>query len=113
MNYFTGDWLDIVPKALISGFAPLLARQLAVRFLNLHPNLQGLDAIGLFKLSIIFALISAVLHQIWFLLSHHTQEFVNAFMIMSVGDWLGSALVLAGVSVLLGLYRNFQQPHDY
>lgn len=111
VSHFNGDWLDIVPKALISGFAPLLARELAIRFLHLHPNLQGLNAAGLLRLSIVFALISASLHQLWFVLSHHTRDFANALMIMSVGDWLGSALVLASASLILSIYRNFQHQH--
>jgi hypothetical protein len=111
--YYQGDWMDIIPKSLISGLAPLLARQLSIHFLNLNPNLQGLSASILLRLSIVFAVISACFHQLWFMLNHHTSNFINSVMIMGLGDWLGSALVLALVSMLITVYRNFYPRNLY
>nr|WP_315229410.1 hypothetical protein [uncultured Limnohabitans sp.] len=96
-----------IVTALISGLSPWLARFMAVDFFKLSTNLNGLTFYNLFKTSVLFALISAALHQLWFFWSGKTFDFVSSTFVMIVGDWLGTVLVLAFASLLFKIYRKF------
>lgn len=91
--------------ALISGGAPYLARHIAVHFLNLNPQLSGLTAAGFFKISVLFAIISAVLHQIWFYGNGSSDKWLNGTFVMGIGDWFGTVLVLAFASLMIKGYQ--------
>ena len=94
-----------IMTAMISGGAPYLSRHIAVHFLKLSPQLSGLTSAGFFKLSLMFALCSATLHQIWFYCSGITENWLNSTLVMSVGDWLGTVLVLAFASLMIKGYK--------
>jgi hypothetical protein len=96
-----------IVTALISGLSPWLARFMAVDFFKLSTNLNGLTFYNLFKTSVLFALISAALHQLWFFWSGKTFDFVSSTFVMIVGDWLGTVLVLAFASLLFKIHRKF------
>ena len=91
--------------ALISGGAPYLARHIAVNFLNLNPQLSGLTAAGFFKISVMFASISAALHQIWFYWNGHSDNWLSSTLVMVMGDWFGTVLVLAFASLMIKGYQ--------
>jgi hypothetical protein len=93
-----------IVTALISGFAPLLARKICIDYLQLGANLNNLTSKSLFQLSVVFALLSAVLHQVWFYWIAVSEKFVANSFVMAVGDWLGTVLVLATASLLIKLY---------
>jgi hypothetical protein len=109
INYMTGSpdqhMFNIV-TAIISGFAPLIARQICVDYLQLGTSLNNLTSKSLFQLSVVFAVISGVLHQVWFFWNHATENFVVSSFVMSVGDWVGTVLVLATASVLIKLHST-------
>jgi heme O synthase-like polyprenyltransferase len=62
------DHLFNIVTGLMSGASPMLAGYFAVDLFRLDATLTGLNARVLFKISVLFALISAVLHQMWFFL---------------------------------------------
>jgi hypothetical protein len=95
-----------IVTGLISGVSPSLARFMAVDFFELSTDLEGLTVQSLFKTSVLFALISAVLHQLWFFWSGQTLDFVASTLVMLVGDWLGTVLVLTSASLLFKVYRK-------
>ena len=109
INYMMGSTdqhvFNIV-TALISGFAPLIARQICVDYLQLGTSLNNLTSKSLFQLSVVFAVISGVLHQVWFFWNHATENFVVNSFVMSVGDWVGTVLVLATASVFIKLHST-------
>lgn len=106
INYMIGNadqHLFNIVTAIISGFAPLVARQVCLELFNVHNSLTNLNSKALFQLSVVFSLISALLHQVWFYWNGTTEDFVASSLVMAVGDWVGTVLVLATASLLLKL----------
>lgn len=100
-----------IVTSLISAGAPFLSRHIAVHFLQLNPQLNGLRSVGLFKLSVLFAVINATLHQIWFAWVDLTQNWLQSALVMGVGDWTGTVLVLAFASVVIKGYKLMHSTH--
>ena len=103
------DHLFNIVTGLMSGASPMLARYFAVDLFRLDATLTGLNARVLFKISVLFALISAVLHQMWFFWNGKATNFVSGTLAMAVGDWCGTVLVLGLASYALRLYRALQR----
>ena len=108
LNYMNGSadshFFNIV-TALISGFAPLIARQICVDYLKVGTNLSNLTSKSLFQISIVFAVVSALLHQVWFFWNQATENFIASSLVMVVGDWFGTVLVLATASLVIRVHR--------
>lgn len=81
---------------VVSGGAPLLALLLCRRALNLQADLSGLQARTLLLMAVIFALISAALHQAWYGWSSPAPDRALQFAVMALGDLAGTVLVLYG-----------------
>ena len=108
INYSFGDpeaHMFNVVTGLISGAAPCLARHLSITWLKLDTQLTNLTSRTFFKVSILFAVINALMHQVWFYGMGHTENFLGSVTAMSVGDWLGSVLVLAAASLCIKLCK--------
>lgn len=108
INYSVGppdEHVFHIVTALLSGGAPYLSRHIAVHFFKLSPQLSGLTSAGFFQLSLMFAFVSATLHQIWFYWNGRTENWLNSSLAMGVGDWLGTALVLAFASLVIKGYK--------
>jgi len=109
INYLYGapdaHLFNIVTSA-ISGLTPLAARYVAIHALRVHVDLSGLTGQNLFKASLLFALLSALAHQIWYVSQGATTDFIASTLVMALGDLLGTVLVLAMASVLIKLYRR-------
>lgn len=105
INGFSDLHLFNIVTALISGFAPLVARQICVDYLKVGASLGNLTSKSLFQISVVFALISALLHQAWFFWNGATDDFIASSFVMALGDWLGTVLVLATASLSIRLYR--------
>jgi hypothetical protein len=109
LNYLHGSpdaHLFNLVTGVISGATPLIARYVAVHTLKLNVDLSGLTAQNLFKASLLFAFISAVTHQIWYVWVGVTTDFIASTLVMAVGDWFGTVLVLALASVMIKLHRQ-------
>ena len=109
INYMTGSsdqHVFNIVTAIISGLAPLLARQICVDYFQLGTNLNNLTSKSLFYLSVMFALVSAVLHQVWYFWNKASESFISGVCVMAVGDWLGTVLVLATASLLIKVYKR-------
>jgi hypothetical protein len=109
INYLYGTpdaHLFNIVTGFLSGFSPLVARYWAVDGLKLRTDLGGLTVQRLFKASVLFAIISATLHQLWFFWQGTTTHFVASAFAMAIGDWFGTVLVLATASLLFKLYRR-------
>jgi len=109
INYSLTPDADVynIVTALISGGAPYLSRHIAVHFLRLSPQLTGLTSAGFFKLSVLFAVTNAALHQIWFARNGLSDHWLQGALVMGLGDWVGTVLVLAFASLTIkGLKRT-------
>lgn len=108
INYTLGDVDEHVfniVTGLISGASPCLARYLATRWFNLDPLLSNLTGRDFFKISVLFASVNALLHQLWFFWIERTQNFVASTLAMGIGDWFGTVLVLATANLAIRLYK--------
>ena len=85
----------------ISGFAPWLARRVAIDWLKLDPDIQYLSPPKLLALSVLFAVTSAVLHQLWFAWNGTHADFVQNTLVMVLGDLMGTLLVLFGLRLFI------------
>ena len=108
VNYFYGDTdahvFNIV-TGLLSGASPYVARYLAIKWFNLDTLLVNLTGRDFFKISVLFAAVNALLHQLWYFWMDKTQDFLASTLAMAVGDWFGTVLVLATVSLGIQLYK--------
>lgn len=91
---FNGDVLTILGAGLISGLAPWLARALCVDAFRLDVNLENLTVRTLLKMTLIFSVLSPVLHQIWYTWRGYTHDFLGTVAVMAVGDFVGALLML-------------------
>lgn len=97
LSYFLqsdGNFMTSLGTGVISGFAPLLARQFCLDLLKLDAGLRNLNTATLFKTSAVFAICSAVLHQLWFTWIDQATNFIQSTVAMAVGDFLGTVIVL-------------------
>lgn len=110
INYAAGSPTDHVfnwVTSLISGFSPYLARGIALDKFHLDIDLHHMSGRVFFKITLLFALISATLHQLWFFWLGHSSNFVVGTLVMFIGDWLGTALVLAFAHLVVLQVRKF------
>ena len=114
--YFSNvDLITVVGMGVVSGFAPWLARKICIRLFKLDPNLQNLSSSALLKVAVIFAVVSPVMHQAWFVLRGQTESFVQNTVAMAIGDLLGTLLVLYFIKFLMsGVYgltnKSYNKP---
>lgn len=101
------DIIGIVGIGLISGFGPYLARRMVIRNLKINADLSNLN-IQMIAISVlVFALLSAGLHQLWFvLIGIPSGSFSNA-VAMLIGDILGALLFISICKFGIDLYKKF------
>ena len=111
VNYSYGDTeahvFNIV-TGVMSGASPCIARYLAIKWFNLDALLFNLTGRDFFKISVLFAVVNALLHQSWFVWMDKTQDFLASTLAMGVGDWFGTVLVLATASLGIQLFKLMQ-----
>ena len=93
-QHFRDDALNALVAGVISGVSPLLARKFCADFLGLNTNLERLTAASLLKVAVVFAILSPVLHQIWYVAHGQTQDFFRSTAVMAFGDFTGTLVVL-------------------
>jgi hypothetical protein len=86
---------------VIAGLSPVIARMLSVQFLNLDPEFKVVSPLTLLKISMLFATLSALLHQIWFFSQGLTEHFPLSFGVMAMSNLAGTWLVLMIFKLLL------------
>jgi hypothetical protein len=104
-QYFDGDYLNLIISGSLAGIGPYLAWQLATVFLNLDREMRNLSSIGLFKLAAFFALISAIIHQLWYFWIGKNEQFLDALLVMFLGDLVGTIVVLGLLQIALRIIR--------
>jgi len=61
-------------------------------------------------MSIVFALLSSTLHQLWYSYNGVTQQFAQSLAVMAIGDFLGTALLLSVISSASKLIHRLTSP---
>jgi hypothetical protein len=105
--YFTSDLVAALGTGFISGFSPWLARLLCIAKLRLDVNLHQLTAAALVRVAFVFALLSAVMHQLWFMWRGHAVNFAGNAVVMATGDFFGTIVVLYLAKFSVGLLPRF------
>lgn len=93
--------VEALLTALVSGLAPWLARWIGWRYLDLQADLSNLRLAILLKTAALFALVSAVAHQLLYVSLGLSESFVQNASVMALGDLAGTLLVLYGLKLLL------------
>lgn len=104
-DFFENDLLTAIGAGILSGLAPYLTYRLVVKQYEISPNLSNMNYRNLFVCIILFALISPLLHQIWFITRGYTSDFISSFSVMMVGDLLGSFFVIYTAKSFIFLRR--------
>ena len=97
------DWVTAMGAGLISGFSPWLARLVCIDRLKLDINLNLLSTPTLLKVAMVFSVLSAVMHQLWFTWRGQSGDFLPPTAVMALGDLIGTVLVLYAAKFLLSL----------
>ena len=93
-------WLDAALTGLVSGLAPWAARWFSQRYLGLQADLSNLRLGLLTQVALVFALISAISHQVLFLSLGLSEGFLRSTSVMAIGDLAGTLIVLYGLKLL-------------
>jgi hypothetical protein len=92
---------------LISGFAPYLARLFVMRNITISSDLSNLSMQKLAMCILIYATLSAGLHQWWFAVRGLDETgTVNHFLVMLFGDVLGAVILIGLIKYGLDLMRR-------
>ncbi len=91
---FEGNLLTALGAGFISGFAPWLAWRISIDRFDLDVNLNKLTATTLIRVSVMFAVLSPVLHQVWYSFRGQTENFIRSTAVMAAGDLIGTLVVL-------------------
>jgi hypothetical protein len=103
---FPQELTTCIGVALISGFAPYLARIFVLSNVNLSSDLSNLSFPKLIICTLIYAALSAGLHQWWFgIRGLDDTGSLNHFVAMFSGDVLGTVLLIVLIKYSLNLMR--------
>ncbi len=107
---FSNELITCIGISLISGFAPYLARLFVLHNIRLESDLSNLNLLNLSVCILVYALLSAGLHQWWFAsMGLADAGTFNHFIVMVFGDILGSLLLITVVKSGMDLLKRFKQ----
>lgn len=101
--YFPHDPIRSIAGAVISSVGPYVVYRLALERYGLKASLTNLTPKRLLLLAFAVATANAVLHHIWFALTGDTNNFVERFCMMYLGDLLGALITLYAMKGVLAL----------
>ena len=86
----------------------LIAREMAIRWSGLERELENLRSVGLFKLAVLFAAVSSIIHQFWYFWNGTEHLFIESSVVRFLGDLLGSIVVLGTLQIFIQSHRYWQ-----
>lgn len=98
---WTVVWYEAIPVSIISGFSPLVAVAVGVRWLRLPSDLRGLKPSHLMQFTLLGALCNSIPTNGFYWLAGNLDTPLPAMAQMFVGDVLGTLLVLWLASTVL------------
>jgi hypothetical protein len=109
---FLPDLVTCIGIGLISGFAPLLAKWVVVSNIPINNDLSNLSLQKIIFCVVVYSLMSAGLHQYWFVLRGLESGSLDHFLVMFVGDIAGSILLIALIKYSIDLARRSKPKQD-
>ena len=103
---FPPDLITCIGIGLISGFAPLLAKWVVVSNTHISNDLSNLSLQKIIFCILVYALVSAGLHQWWFVARDLESGSLNHFLVMFVGDVAGSILLIVLIKYSIDLIKR-------
>jgi hypothetical protein len=103
---FQPDLVTCIGIGLISGFAPLLAKWVVVSNTHISNDLSNLSLQKILFCILVYALVSAGLHQWWFVVRDLESGSLNHFLVMFVGDVVGSILLIVLIKYSIDLIKR-------
>jgi hypothetical protein len=100
--YFPDDLVRSVAGSIISALAPYLVYLMARKTFGLESSLRNLTPFRLLCCAAALAVANALLHLLWALWQQGTDLF-DPFVVMFIGDFSGSLIVLYAMKALLSL----------
>jgi hypothetical protein len=100
--FFPNDPLRSFAGGMASAAAPYLVYKFAQIYYGLEPSLNNLSPKRLLLLALVYSLANPSLHHLWLLL-HGDPIDGNGFLVMVIGDFLGTLVMLYSIKVLLAL----------
>lgn len=88
-------------NGLITGSAAYFTREVCIHRFGMSPNLSGLTAASLLKVSLVFAILSPVAHQLWRSFYDPEANFIVDTPMMILGDLAGILLLLFAARLLI------------
>ena len=104
------DLIVCIVTGLISGFAPYIARIFVLSNVDLAPDLSNLNLSKLLICILVYAGLSAGLHQVWYsTVALDDAGTMNHFFAMFIGDVLGSVLLISLIKYGLDFFKRFRK----
>lgn len=108
--YYLDSDLNTVITGIITGVSPLIARKISFDFLHIEEDLKDLTFKSILQMSIIFALLSATLHQLWFFYNQVSDKFIDNLIVMVIGNLTGTVMVLVLIKFAVSLLKRHNSP---
>jgi hypothetical protein len=105
---FANDPVTAIGGALISAIAPYLSYRLILARLGLESSLANFTAARLLACCVIYALLNAAGQQIWYTFRNISEASLEGFVVMFVGDLLGTLVVVYSIKIFLVLTPYFR-----
>ncbi|WP_245623883.1 hypothetical protein [Paraburkholderia nodosa] len=102
-HYFPNDPVRAIAGAIFSSAGPYAVYRLALERYGLKASLTNLTPRRLIVLAFAVALTNSTLHHLWFAMTGNTQDILQSFFTMFVGDLLGALILLYIVKGTLAL----------
>jgi hypothetical protein len=110
LGEFPHDLTLCLGIGLVSGFAPYLARVFVINNTELQADLGNLSLQKLISCIFVYALLSASLHQLWYGAEGlENSGTFNHFLVMFIGDVLGSILLIAVIKYGLDVLKKARE----
>jgi hypothetical protein len=103
--FFPHDPVRSFVGGILATVAPYGVYRLAREWYGLHASLTNLTPKRLFILTIAYSIANPLLHHLWFALRGDTENIVDRFFAMFVGDLAGALIMLYAMKGVLALIQ--------
>jgi hypothetical protein len=99
--FFPNDPVRSIVGGILATAAPYLVYRGAQQVFGLRASLTNLSPKRLLYCALAFSLASPLLHHLWFALYEHRPDLLSSFLVMALGDFGGTLVVLYGAKFIL------------
>jgi len=107
--FFPDDFVRSFMGGILAAAAPYLVYRIAQQAYGLRASLTNLTPKRLLVLIVAYSVASPLLHHIWFFLHGDTNQFMEGFFAMFVGDLMGTLIVVYTMKILLSFLPASRQ----